>query len=252
MNSVPISAIIITILFGAALITMFVARFLPDHHLSPETRSVVSVSVAVIGTLSALVVGLLISTANSSFIAKAQEVADISANVISLDRLMQRFGSEAQDGRVLLRHYTAAELRDLFPEDSHQAPNIENVATVSMLEELQNKILAFTPDNDTQRWLQAQSLQLTTTIMADRWQLAQGTASTPEALLLLVLLWFVIIFASFGLFAPLNATSIVAIFLCSAGVGSAIRIITELQEPFGGLIRVSSASLTHALQVISP
>jgi hypothetical protein len=129
---------------------------------------------------------------------------------------------------------------------------MENIATVSMLEELQNKILAFTPDNDTQRWLQAQSLQLTTTIMADRWQLAQGTASTPEALLLLVLLWFVIIFASFGLFAPLNATSIVAIFLCSAGVGSAIRIITELQEPFGGLIRVSSASLTHALQVISP
>jgi hypothetical protein len=122
MNSVPISAIIITILFGSALITMFVVRFLPGHHLSPETKSVISVSMAVIGTLSALVVGLLISTANSSFIAKAQEIADISADVISLDRLMQRFGTEAQDGRVLLRHYTAAELQDLFPENSDQAP----------------------------------------------------------------------------------------------------------------------------------
>jgi hypothetical protein len=251
MNSVPISVIIITILFGGALITMFVARFLPDHHLSPETKSVVSVSVAVIGTLSALVVGLLISTANSSFIAKAQEVADVSANVISLDRLMQRFGLEAQDGRVLLRHYGAAELQDLFPDNSDQAPNMENTATVSMLEELQNKILAFMPANDTQRWLQAQSLQLTTAIMAARGQLAQGTVSTPRPLLLLVLFWFVIIFASFGLFAPFNATSVVAILLCSAGVGSAIRIITALQEPFGGLIRVSNTSLTHALEVIS-
>ncbi|HET6237937.1 MAG TPA: hypothetical protein VFE41_23725 [Acetobacteraceae bacterium] len=251
MNSVPISAIIITILFGSALITMFVVRFLPGHHLSPETKSVISVSMAVIGTLSALVVGLLISTANSSFIAKAQEIADISADVISLDRLMQRFGTEAQDGRVLLRHYTAAELQDLFPENSDQAPNMENIATVSILEELQNKIVALMPANDTQRWLQAQSLQLTTAIMAARWQLAQGTVSTPRPLLLLVLFWFVIIFASFGLFAPLNPTSIVAILLCSVGVGSAIRIITELQEPFGGLMRVSNTSLTHALEVIS-
>jgi hypothetical protein len=139
MNSASISAIIIAILFGGPLIAMLVARFLPDHHLSPETRSVVSVSVAVIGTLSALVLGLLISTANSSFIAKAQEVADISANVISPDRLMQRLGPEAQDGRVLLRRYTAAELQDLFPADSHQPPNVENIATVSTLEELQNK-----------------------------------------------------------------------------------------------------------------
>jgi hypothetical protein len=251
MNSVPISAIIITILFGAALITMFIARFLPEHHLSPETKSVVSVSVAVVGTLSALVVGLLISTANSSFIAKAQDVADISANVIRLDRLMQRFGLQAQDGRVLLRHYTAAELQDLFPENSDEAPNMQNMATVSMLEELQNKIVAFVPANDIQRWLQTQSLQRTTAIIAAHWQLAQGVESTPRPLLLLVLFWFVIIFASFGLFAPFNATSIVAIFLCSVGVGSAIRIITELQEPFGGLIRISNTSLTHALEVIS-
>lgn len=75
-------------------------------------------------------------------------------------------------------------------------------------------------------------------------------SGTPRPLLLLVLFWFVIIFASFGLFAPPNVTSIVAILLCSVGVGSAIRIITELQTPFGGLIRVSSIPLSHALEVI--
>jgi hypothetical protein len=152
---------------------------------------------------------------------------------------------------VLLRHYTADEMQDLFPKGSDHPSNMENITTVSMLEKLQNKTLAFTPINDIQRWLQAQSLQVTTAIMAARWQLAQGIANTPRALLLLVLFWFVIVFASYALFSPLNARSIVAILLCSAGVGSAIRIVTKLQEPFGGLIRVSSTSLTHSLAVIS-
>jgi hypothetical protein len=244
------SVMIIAILFGSAMITMFAARFLPDHHLSTETKGVVSVSVAVVGTLSALVVGLLISTANSSFMSKAQDIAGISANVISLDRLMRRYGPEAQDSRVLLHQYAAAKLQDLFPANG-QAPDTENIKTVVMLEDLQNKILALTPANDTQRWLQAQSLQLTTELVAARWQLAQENEGTPKLLLLLVLFWFVVIFASFGLFAPRNITAIAAILLCSVGVGSAIRIITELQDPFGGLIRVSSAPLTYAVDVIN-
>jgi hypothetical protein len=250
MNSVSISAIIVAVLFGSAMVTMFTARFLPDHHLSAETKSVVSVSVAVVGTLSALVVGLLISTSNASCMAKSQDIANISANVIRLDRLLLRYGPEGVDCRVLLRHYTEAKLRDLFPKNPDQAPDLENIATVIELEELQNKILTFRAANDTQRWLQAQSLQLTTAIMDARWQLAQENASTPRLLLLLVLFWFIVIFASFGLFAPRNITAIMAILLCSIGVGSAIRIITELQDPFGGLIRVSGTPLAYALDVI--
>jgi hypothetical protein len=96
-----------------------------------------------------------------------------------------------------------------------------------------------------------QSLQLTTAILAARWELAlENVSGTPKPLLLLVMGWFVIIFASFGLFAPRNLTSFVAIFLCSLGVGSAIRVTTELQAPFSGLIRVSSAPLIHAAEVI--
>src|SRR5258707_5682496 len=130
---VPIGVIIDTILLGSALLTMAAARFLPDHHLSPETKSVVSVSVAVVGTLSAIVVGLLISTSSASYTAKSQEVTQISADVISLDRMLRRYGPEAHDIRVLLYRYTAAVRQDLFPSDSNQAPDLENNATVAVL-----------------------------------------------------------------------------------------------------------------------
>ena len=252
MSSVPIGAIIVAILFGSAMLSMAVARLVPEHHLSPETKNVVSVSMAVVGTLSALVVGLLISTASASFTAKAQEVTQISADVIGLDRVLRRYGPEAEDLRLQLRRYTAAKLHDLFPEGADDQPDLENSATVAILEDLQTKILALKPADDARRFLQTQALQLTGAVLAARWQLGQEDVNkTPLPLMVLVLFWFAIIFASFGLFAPRNAISIVAIFLCSVGIGTAIRMTTELQTPFHGMIRVSSAPLAHALELIS-
>jgi membrane associated rhomboid family serine protease len=67
MNELVIGLISFVVIFGSALLGIVVARALPEHHLSDETRTAVSVSAAVVGTLSALVLGLLISTANSSF-----------------------------------------------------------------------------------------------------------------------------------------------------------------------------------------
>jgi hypothetical protein len=91
------------------------------------------------------------------------------------------------------------------------------------------------------------------TMMAARWQLGQEESASgiPLPLLLLVMFWFIVIFVSFGLFAPHNMTAIAMIFLCAVGIGTAIRMTTELQTPFGGLIRISSKPLTQALDVIS-
>jgi hypothetical protein len=91
------------------------------------------------------------------------------------------------------------------------------------------------------------------TMMGARWQLGQEESASgiPLPLLLLVMFWFIVIFVSFGLFAPHNMTAIAMIFLCAVGIGTAIRMTTELQTPFGGLIRISSKPLTQALDVIS-
>src|SRR5215472_16442700 len=103
MSSISEGLIIVAILFGSALLAMSTARFLPERHLSADTKSVVSVSMAVVGTLSALVLGLLISTANTSYTAKAQQVTQISADVIGIERLLRRYGPETQDIHTLLR-----------------------------------------------------------------------------------------------------------------------------------------------------
>lgn len=251
MHSLPIGAVIVVLLFGAALLGLLAARLLPQHHLGAETRTLVSVSTAVVGTLSALVLGLLISAANTSFNAKRQEVTRIASDVVDLDRLLRRYGPEADAARGHLRDYARAKLADLFPAARGKSPVLENPATLASLEAVQDAALALTPADERQRWLRARALDLALSVMATRSELVREDAiRTPFGLLVLVLFWFVIIFASFGLFAPRNATAITAILLCAIGVGAAIRMTTELHIPFQGLIRVSGAPLAHAVAVI--
>ena len=78
-------------IFAGALIGLFARRRLPGHHLSSETQSAITVSVAVLGTLSALVLGLMITAANSSFSARSDEVRELSLQAIRMDRNLRRY-----------------------------------------------------------------------------------------------------------------------------------------------------------------
>jgi hypothetical protein len=145
--------------------------------------------------------------------------------------MLRRYGPEAQDIRMLLRQYTAAEREDLFPTNSNQTPDLENNTTIAVLEEMQDKVLALTPTTARQRWLQPKAVDLLGTLMAARWQLGQAESASgiPLPLLLLVMFWFTIIFVSFGLFAPRNMTAIAMLFR-AVGIGTAIRMTTELSR----------------------
>lgn len=251
IGSIPIGAVIVAILFGAAIIAMMAARFLPESHLSQDAKNAVSVSMAVVGTMSALVVGLLVSMAATSFSTKSDEVTAISTNTIALDRLLRQYGPQTQDIRVLLQQYTLAEMKDFFPAKFRQPADLEDGASIAMLESVQGKILALAPGNASQTWLQSQALTLTSSMLSARWSLGQEELTKPPMpLLILMMFWFIVVFASFGLFAPCNTTIIMAFFLSAVSIGGAIRMTTELQRPFDGVVRISSAPLVQALAVI--
>ena len=62
--------------------------------------------------------------------------------------------------------------------------------------------------------------------------------------------WLAVIFTSFGLFAPYNATVVVTLFLCALSVSGAIFLILELDSPFAGLMQISDAPLRNALAIV--
>src|SRR3954453_9633241 len=237
-------------IFAGALVGLFVRRRLPGHHLSSETQSAITVSVAVIGTLSALVLGLMISAANSSFSTRTDEVRELSLQLIRMDRNLRRYGAEAEDARAKLHAWAFAKTQQLFPEKGKPRPSGD--ATIEMLEDVQDALLNLTPKDGRQKYLQSLCLTLSSTMIQARWKLEQRKGySIPFPFLILLIFWLAIVFASFGLFAPANATALVALLLCSLAVAGGIVLIEEMDNPLSGFIQIPPESMRKALDEIS-
>jgi hypothetical protein len=76
------------------------ANLLPEHHMNADSKDVVKLGIALIATMSALVLGLLIASAKGSYDAQSGEVSQMSANIIQLDRILTRHGSETKEARA--------------------------------------------------------------------------------------------------------------------------------------------------------
>ena len=163
--------------------------------------------------------------------------------------MMQRYGPEADDVRAKLRTYATAKMQDLFPASGEPSQNIEG--TVRMMEITQDAILALVPTDERHRWLRSQALTLTDSLLQARWLLAGHSGSSiPVPFLILLIFWLTIVFATFGLFAPRNATVIAVLCLCSMAVSGGITMILELDSPLSGLVRVSAEPMRQALAQI--
>jgi len=115
-------------------------------------------------------------------------------------------------------------------------------------EDLYDTIHGLSPQNDAQRLRQVQALQLSTDLAQKRWLLVeQSGGSIPMPFVVLLTFWVTVIFVSFGLFAPSNATVIVTLFVCALSVSGALYLILELDQPFEGLMQISSTPLRNVL-----
>src|SRR3954468_14028035 len=250
MISTIIGLISFAAIFGGALMGLFVRSRLPGHHLRAETQSAVTVSVAVIGTLSALVLGLMITAANHSFSARSDEVRELSLQLIRMERNLVRYGPEADDARATLRTWAEAKTHQLFPIKGQARPSSER--TIVLLEKVQDAVLALTPRDEKQKYLRTLCVNLSSNLIVARWSLeTRAGHSIPVPFLVLLIFWLTIVFASFGLFAPSNSTTVVALFLCSVAVAGGIILIEELDNPTSGLIRTSPESMRRALVEIT-
>src|SRR5437762_12325704 len=129
LSPLIIGLIIFAVLAGGAFVGWETRQRLPAHHLNDETKSLVSVSMAVVGTISALVLGLLISNANTSFIARNGEVTMLSADILRLDQMLRLYGPEANPARGKLLQLQSARRTISSPRVSKMSTSTMNLRT---------------------------------------------------------------------------------------------------------------------------
>jgi uncharacterized membrane protein YqgA involved in biofilm formation len=242
--------IVFLILLAGALIGWTVKQRLPAHHLSDDTKSLVSVSMAVVATVSALVLGLLISNANTSFGAIQGGVIAQSAQILRLDQMLRRYGPDAKPARDTLRRYAEHRAAEMFPDDPADF-RLGSPATYELLQRTEDTILNLKPADDRDRWWLGEAMTLAGKIGDTRWLLIQQVGQgTPKAFVALLVFWLTLLFASFGLFAPRNFISAATLTLCAVAVAGAVGMILELEKGFGGLVHISPEPMRHAVQTL--
>ena len=246
MSAMAIGWIVFALVFGSALLAMFVHSKLPENHLSSDSKDVVKLGTALIATMSALVLSLLIASAKTAFDTRSNQLVQASADIILLDRALARYGPETKEARYLLQRSVAETIDRFWPAEGAKPLAID--PGTSPVEALFDKIDALTPQNDNQRALRSQAETMALDVGRTRLLLFEhlGT-SIPVPFLVVLVFWLCIIFASFGLFAPRNATVVAVLCVCALSVAGAIFLILELDRSFEGLLQVSGAPLRAAL-----
>lgn len=243
MNSTDISGIVLACTFGGSLCGMLLRAALPGHHLSPEGKALIGLGMGLIGTMTALVLGLLIASAKDAYDTQSKELTDVAASVVLLDRTLAHYGPETRPVRTLLHGAVVRVLDQTWSKDGkHSDP------AAAGGELTYDGIQALSPKSDAQRSLQSQALALAMAVGKTRWLMfEQGGRSVATPFLVILISWLAILFTSFGLLAPRNATMTATLFVCALSVSSAILLILEMYQPFEGLIQISDAPLRVAL-----
>jgi hypothetical protein len=246
LGALGIALVAFAIILGGAFGGASLRKLLPEHHLTAETKDLIRLGTGLIGTIAALVLGLLIATAKNSYDTQSANVQRIAADVILLDEILAQYGPEAQPARGQLRQFAEALVKRIWQEN--RSKDASRYATTAAGEQSVGKILQLAPQNDAQRMFKERAINAFVEVAQTRLALlVQAGNSLPLPFLVVLIFWLAIIFASFGLFAQLNPLAITALFVFALSAAGAVFLVLELSDPFTGLMQISSATLRNAL-----
>ena len=202
-----------------------------------------------LATLSALVLGLLVSSAKGNFDTMNAEITQGAAKLVYLDRVLADYGPETRLAREMLRANTAAGIAAIWPETKTQVSGLATFEKLNGMEALQVRLLELTPTNALQRQMFQQAQQTCTELRQSRWLVIEQTQGRlPMPFLVMLLFWLTALHMSFGLFAPRNTLVTAVLLLCAVSVAGAIFLILEMSRPLTGIIKVSAAPMLKALE----
>ena len=246
MSPIAVSLIAFVIIVAGAVAGGVLRKALPGHHLADDARDVFRLGAGLIGTIAALVLGLLIASAKSSYDTQSSQVQHITADLVLLDQLLAQYGPEARPIRELMRQAVDPLIGRIWRES--RAANDAPFAATTVAEDAFARIGELAPQTDAQRSLKARAIQVSTELAQTRLALfVQAGSSIPMPFLGVLVFWLAIIFASFSLFARFNPTLIAAFVVFALSASCALFLILEMSQPFAGLMQIPSAPLRNAL-----
>lgn len=247
MSSLVTAFIILACTLSGMLIGLCLRGVLPDHHTRDDSKDILKTGTGVMATLVALIIGLLVSSAKSSYDTVNASITQGGAKIITLNYFLSCYGPEAKEVQELLRVTVAAGIKRIWTNAV-----LTELERATGMNDVFDKIRDLSPQNDSHHYLKSQALQLSADLMQAKWLvIEQSQNKLPTTFLIVLTFWLIVLFGNLSLLAPRNLTAVVSLFICAISMAGAIFIILELNQPLEGTIKVSSAPLAKALSIIA-
>jgi Protein of unknown function (DUF4239) len=248
MNSLAVGAISFCCILVGALLGRLSRWIVPDHHLAPDSKDVVKLCAGLIATMAALVLGLMVSSAKSSYDAVNDGLVRAAVTAAETDRILAQYGPEAKPARDQVRHNLASIIDAIWPETSAQKFLVSEAGASEEGDLLGDMLRKLNPQDESQRILKAAALQAYNDGMKLRWLLVeQAQASIPTVFLVVLVFWFTVLFAIFSMLTPGNSTVNVVMVFCALTITGGIVLVLDMNRPFEGILKVSSAPMKNVL-----
>ena len=249
MSSLTIAGISFGCIFGGVLLGKLLRRVLPAHHVQDDSKDIIKLGAGFVATMAALVLGLLVSSAKSSFDAMNEGFKQGGVKVLILDRTLKQFGPETMPLREQLRRQTGVLIELIWPTHGRPKDNVAAVENGQELEAMQVMIRLLPVTNERQKALQTQALGLCNDLMHSRWLMIEHTQNAlPPVFFVVVIFWLTMLHVSFGLLSPPNLTVLVVLLVSSLSITAALFLINEMNNPMEGVLRVSQGPLQKVLE----
>lgn len=253
------AAVVFALLVGTATASFLIRRVLPEQHRSRETTELMQITISLLATFAAIVLGLLTASVKQNYDKAAHDWGAYGFELAALDRCLINVGPQGNVARQGLQRYVAAAIATNWPAEPNPAgvdyPDTRGMTRIDatpvltrLMETVGTAILALTPQPGPQTEIAATCRSRFGAVRDTR----LGLLGDEERGLFnpfyqILLLWLMIIFACFGLVAPPNGVAVITVVLCAFSLSSVIFLILDLGQPFGGLFSISSTTMRAVL-----
>ncbi|MFO1160434.1 MAG: hypothetical protein U1E60_16465 [Reyranellaceae bacterium] len=248
MSPIVMACIAFALILAGTIAGALMRSRLPEQHLTGDSKEVIRLATALVGTLTAVVLALLFAATRTSFEHTSSFVSRLAADITELDEILRDYGPEAAPVRKQLRAEIGPLIDSIWQEQAEMAGRPTNLrgphetSAAYLLRQLQ-------PQNPVQSSLQVRALAVTADIAQTRLALfAQPPDSVAHPFVIVLVLWLTFIFTTFSMSAKPNTTLTIVLGVCVLSASAAVYLILELGQPFDGLMQVSNDTLRTALR----
>lgn len=249
MSSITWALITGCCIISGGLIGSRLSKLVPLHHMTSDSKDIMKIASGMIGTLVALVLGLLVASAKNAYDTVNAESVEAGSRILYLDHTLDRYGPEMDPVRKQMKDSLSAGVQRMWPNERNGLTGTQALeAGISGMDKVRSMLDDVTPATEKQKRLLAEAQSLADQMQQSRWLAIEQQQNTlPTTFLIILICWLTMLFTCVGLFAPHNTTVFFVLIFCAVSFSTAIFLIVELSRPLDGTMKISSAPMRNVL-----